>query len=94
MADMPSAKMRMLLRLICAIFLLVYYVVKSFEIAVELTQLYFRGRAFHHYQEVRNRRAALKKHPELDRLLREEYRSMDDFRHAKGKNTALREDDH
>ncbi|PSR86750.1 La-related protein like [Actinidia chinensis var. chinensis] len=50
--------------------------------------------AFHHYQEVRNQRAALKKHPELDRLLREEYCSMDDFLHAKGKTTALREDDH
>ena len=94
MADMPSAKMRMLLRLICAIFLLVYYVVKSFEIAVELTRLYFRGRAFHHYREVPDQTASLKKHPELDRLLREEYRSMDDFHRAKGKTTTVREDDH
>ncbi|XP_043723062.1 la-related protein 1A-like isoform X1 [Telopea speciosissima] len=36
--------------------------------------------AFHHYREVRDRQAPLKKNPELDRLLREEYRSLDDFR--------------
>ncbi|PSR90108.1 La-related protein like [Actinidia chinensis var. chinensis] len=50
--------------------------------------------AFHHYREVRDRRASLKKHPELDRLLRDEYRSMDDFHRAKGKTTTVREDDH
>ncbi|GFZ18082.1 LA RNA-binding protein [Actinidia rufa] len=46
-------------------------------------------RAFHHYREVRDQRASLKKHPELDRLLREEYRSMDDFHRAKGKTTTI-----
>ncbi|KAJ4970946.1 hypothetical protein NE237_004045 [Protea cynaroides] len=39
--------------------------------------------AFHHY---RDRKMPLKKHPELDRLLEEEYRSLDDFR-AKEKAT-------
>lgn len=33
--------------------------------------------AFHHY---RDKDKPLKKHPELERLLREEYRSLDDFR--------------
>lgn len=42
-------------------------------------------RAFHHYQKDDNKEP-LKKHPELDRLLKEEYRSLDDFR-AKGKAT-------
>ncbi|CAH9115417.1 unnamed protein product [Cuscuta epithymum] len=43
--------------------------------------------AFHHYREARDQRAAvpLKKNPELDRLLREKYRSMDDFKQAKEK---------
>ncbi|KAJ4979342.1 hypothetical protein NE237_010122 [Protea cynaroides] len=36
--------------------------------------------AFHHYREGRDQQAPLKKHPELDRLLREEFRSLDDFR--------------
>ncbi|MED6155326.1 hypothetical protein PIB30_004345 [Stylosanthes scabra] len=38
--------------------------------------------AFHQYRKVRE---PLNKHPELDKLLREEYRSLDDFR-AKEKN--------
>ncbi|OVA04276.1 Protein of unknown function DM15 [Macleaya cordata] len=42
--------------------------------------------AFHHYREVRDRKAPLKKHHELERLLRLEYRSLDDFL-AKEKST-------
>nr|GMD71416.1 la-related protein 1A [Ipomoea batatas] len=41
--------------------------------------------AFHHYREARDQKAPLKKNPELDRLLKEEYRSLDDFKHAKEK---------
>nr|DAD43170.1 TPA_asm: hypothetical protein HUJ06_001400 [Nelumbo nucifera] len=44
--------------------------------------------AFHHYRELRDGKAPLKKHPELDRLLKEEYRSLDDFR---AKEKAARE---
>ncbi|CAA0805922.1 La-related protein 1A [Striga hermonthica] len=44
--------------------------------------------AFHHYREVRDHKEPLKKHPELDTLLKEEYHSMDDFRRAKTKNAA------
>lgn len=36
--------------------------------------------AFHHYRGLRDHREPLKKHPELDRLLREEYRRLEDFR--------------
>ncbi|XP_072984049.1 la-related protein 1A isoform X2 [Typha latifolia] len=36
--------------------------------------------AFHHFRENRNSGKPLRKHPELDRLLREEYRSLEDFR--------------
>ncbi|KAL4277943.1 hypothetical protein GQ457_03G044030 [Hibiscus cannabinus] len=39
--------------------------------------------AFHHF---RDQGEPLKKHPELDRLLKEEYRCLEDFR-AKGRNT-------
>ncbi|XVF20205.1 hypothetical protein REPUB_Repub11eG0177900 [Reevesia pubescens] len=46
--------------------------------------------AFHHF---RDQREPLKKHPELDRLLREEYRRLEDFR-AKERNTSAREDSH
>ncbi|XAR60260.1 hypothetical protein NMG60_11033547 [Bertholletia excelsa] len=51
--------------------------------------------AFHHYREARDQKSPLKKHIELDRLLREEYRSMDDFHRAKGKTnkTNLAKDD-
>lgn len=45
--------------------------------------------AFHHFQKNDDHKEPPKKHPELDRLLREEYRSLDDFR-AKGK--AMKED--
>ncbi|KAG8371040.1 hypothetical protein BUALT_Bualt13G0045600 [Buddleja alternifolia] len=50
--------------------------------------------AFHHYREVCDNREPVKKHPELDRLLREEYRSLDDFNRAKVKNTSIKEDSH
>ncbi|XWS74257.1 hypothetical protein CRYUN_Cryun02cG0200000 [Craigia yunnanensis] len=46
--------------------------------------------AFHHF---RDQREPLKKHPELDTLLREEYRRLEDFR-AKERNTNTREDSH
>ncbi|URE12736.1 la domain containing protein [Musa troglodytarum] len=36
--------------------------------------------AFHHYREDRGSTEPLRKHPELERLLREEYPSLDDFR--------------
>ncbi|XP_015574933.1 la-related protein 1A isoform X1 [Ricinus communis] len=36
--------------------------------------------AFHHYRGLRDHKEPLKKHPELDRLLREEYCSLEDFR--------------
>ena len=44
-------------------------------------------RAFHHYRKMRNQKEPLQKHPELERLLNEEYRSLEDFR-AKEKNAA------
>ncbi|KAK9122472.1 hypothetical protein Sjap_012074 [Stephania japonica] len=36
--------------------------------------------AFHHYREIRDQKEPLKKHPELERLLREDYCSLEDFR--------------
>ncbi|KAE9614905.1 putative winged helix-turn-helix DNA-binding domain-containing protein [Lupinus albus] len=42
--------------------------------------------AFHHYRKGRGQKQPLNKHPELEKLLSEEYRSLDDFR-AKEKNT-------
>lgn len=42
--------------------------------------------AFHHYRKVRGQKEPLNKHPDLDRLLQKEYRSLEDFR-AKEKNT-------
>ncbi|XP_071929997.1 la-related protein 1A-like [Coffea arabica] len=48
--------------------------------------------ALHHYREEHGERSPLKRHPDLDRLLREEYRSLDDFKHAKGKFPAVKED--
>lgn len=44
-------------------------------------------RAFHHYRDAKE---AVAKHPELDRLLREEYRSMDDFKREKAKNASTK----
>ncbi|WCJ27544.1 LA RNA-binding protein [Euphorbia peplus] len=67
---------------------------KDFE---ELTlEFYHKGNnyglekywAFHHYRGV-HEKEAIKKHPELDKLLREEYRRLEDFRakekHGKGR---------
>jgi la-related protein 1 len=51
------------------------------------------GRAFHHYRGGRDTKEPLKKHPELDRLLREEYCSLEDFR-AKEKTNAVKEECH
>ncbi|KAG5517275.1 hypothetical protein RHGRI_037882 [Rhododendron griersonianum] len=48
--------------------------------------------AFHHYRTARGQKAPVKRHPELDRLLREEYRSLDDFRRARGKTNEVKED--
>ncbi|XP_047979896.1 la-related protein 1A isoform X3 [Salvia hispanica] len=50
--------------------------------------------AFHHFREARDEKEAVKKHPELDRLLREEYRSMEDFKRAKAKNATVKEGNH
>ncbi|BAT80920.1 hypothetical protein VIGAN_03054700 [Vigna angularis var. angularis] len=36
--------------------------------------------AFHHYRKIRDHKEPLNKHPDLDRLLREEYRGLEDFR--------------
>ncbi|KAL7174478.1 hypothetical protein ACSBR2_033682 [Camellia fascicularis] len=47
--------------------------------------------AFHHYRKAGEQKVPIKKHLELDRLLREEYRSLDDFR-AKGKANLAKED--
>ncbi|GAB4825369.1 hypothetical protein Ancab_008240 [Ancistrocladus abbreviatus] len=41
--------------------------------------------AFHHYREERDHKEALKKHPELERLLREDFCTIDDFHRAKEK---------
>ncbi|XP_059429455.1 la-related protein 1A [Corylus avellana] len=49
--------------------------------------------AFHHYRGLRNPKDPLKKHPELDLLLREEYCSLEDFR-AKERTNAVKEDRH
>lgn len=43
-------------------------------------------RAFHHYREARDNNEPLNKNPELDKLLREEFRNLDDFRRAKEKS--------
>ncbi|KAL6966651.1 La-related protein 1A [Sarracenia purpurea var. burkii] len=50
--------------------------------------------AFHHYREARDQKAPLKKDPELYRLLMKEYRSLDDFHHAKVKINVVRGDEH
>ncbi|KAF2324141.1 hypothetical protein GH714_008072 [Hevea brasiliensis] len=70
---------------------------KDFE---ELTlEFYHKGNiyglekywAFHHYRGLREHKEPLKKHPELDRLLRQEYCSLEDFR-TKEKN--VKEESH
>ncbi|KAI3461183.1 hypothetical protein Pfo_017846 [Paulownia fortunei] len=50
--------------------------------------------AFHHYRKACDQREPVKRHPELDRLLREEYRSLDDFNRAKAKNATIHKDNH
>ncbi|KAK9668316.1 hypothetical protein RND81_13G050900 [Saponaria officinalis] len=47
--------------------------------------------AFHHYREARDHRAPLKKNPELEKVLREEFRSLDDFQRARKKSGAKAE---
>ncbi|KAK9999855.1 hypothetical protein SO802_019458 [Lithocarpus litseifolius] len=49
--------------------------------------------AFHHYSKLPGRKEPLKRHPELDRLLKEEYSSLEDFR-AKEKANAVKEESH
>ncbi|XP_004241387.1 la-related protein 1A isoform X1 [Solanum lycopersicum] len=49
--------------------------------------------AFHHFRQQRGQRAPLKKLPELDRLLREEFRNLDDFKHARGGASASTKED-
>lgn len=44
--------------------------------------------AFHHYRSLRDQKEPVKKHLELERLLREEYRSLDDFRAKERSTTA------
>ncbi|KAK4279252.1 hypothetical protein QN277_016981 [Acacia crassicarpa] len=46
--------------------------------------------AFHHYRAVRDHKEPLSKHPELDKLLTEKYRSLEDFRAEERK--AVKED--
>ncbi|CAK9165707.1 unnamed protein product [Ilex paraguariensis] len=52
------------------------------------------SRAFHHYRGLRDQKSPIKKHPELDRLLREEYHSLDDFNRAKGRTASIKDDGH
>ncbi|KAL1805358.1 hypothetical protein ACET3Z_028426 [Daucus carota] len=47
--------------------------------------------AFHHYRKTNDQRA-LNKHPELDRLLREDYRSLKDFKRMKEKVNVVKRD--
>lgn len=49
------------------------------------------ARAFHHYRGVDNQKPTLKKHPELDQLLKEKYRDLDDFHRAKEKVPSTKE---
>lgn len=49
------------------------------------------GRAFHHYREARDQKDPIKKHPVLDRLLKEEFRSLGDFNRIKGRSTMIQE---
>ncbi|KAG8496258.1 hypothetical protein CXB51_009321 [Gossypium anomalum] len=47
--------------------------------------------AFHHF---RDQKELIKKHPELDRLLREEYRRLEDFRTKEKNTSSTREERH
>ncbi|XP_044479724.1 la-related protein 1A-like isoform X2 [Mangifera indica] len=49
--------------------------------------------AFHHYRGLHGQKEPLKKHPELERLLREEYRSIEDFP-TKERSNGTKEDIH
>lgn len=51
-------------------------------------------RAFHHFREQRDHKQPLRKHPELDRLLNEEYRCLGDFRAKEKIAATLKEDNH
>lgn len=51
------------------------------------------NRAFHHFRGSGEQKEPLKKHPELERLLREKYHSMADFP-AKEKSKSMKEDSH
>lgn len=59
-----------------------------------LSLLFLLGRAFHHYRGARDSKEPLAKHPELDNLLREEYRSLDDFKRAKANNAVVGDVNH
>ncbi|XP_078151920.1 LA RNA-binding protein isoform X2 [Carex rostrata] len=48
--------------------------------------------AFHHYREMRDRKEPLAKHPELDRLLREEYKCLEDFSNKEKARKAVGEE--
>ncbi|KAK6925511.1 La-type HTH domain [Dillenia turbinata] len=48
--------------------------------------------AFHHYRSAHNEKPPIKKHPELEKLLTEKYRSLDDFNRAK--STTVKGDRH
>lgn len=50
------------------------------DLFVIIDGLFVCGRAFHHYRGLHDPKEPLKKHEELDRLLREEFCSLDDFR--------------
>ncbi|KAK4419682.1 La-related protein 1A [Sesamum alatum] len=50
--------------------------------------------AFHHYREARDHKQPLKKHPELDRLLTGEYRTLDDFNRVKARNATVKDVNH
>ncbi|XP_030504606.1 la-related protein 1A isoform X1 [Cannabis sativa] len=50
--------------------------------------------AFHHYREQRDHKEPLEKHPELDRLLREEYRCLGDFRAKERAAATLKGNNH
>ncbi|KAK6936914.1 La-type HTH domain [Dillenia turbinata] len=54
--------------------------------------LYGLEKAFHHYRSAHNEKPPIKKHPELEKLLTEKYRSLDDFNRAK--STTVKEEPH
>ncbi|CAL9046197.1 unnamed protein product [Musa banksii] len=48
--------------------------------------------AFHHFREERGETEPIRKHPELERLLREKYHSLDDFRSEEKAEKASKEE--